>query len=379
MRDATKCARADAALACRGTVDPSQGSWPTTPCSDVPIITEDHPAQGDAPRVISFVSGIHAAPTHIGDIPMPKPKEHQPSRLVSTGSDDIVPAGSGTDAMEMRDFEPLAAVELDSSANPAKWSTSQVADWLGKMQLFEHQQAFRQQRITGDVLEQLKEHHLKELGVNIIGERVSLMKAIAKLHHGAVNRQRFRIIWEDDEVRYRRGPAGYACDHLCCLPCCIDMDHYKLTGSTLVLIERDTKKHNDLCCRISRVTRNINLDSIASVTAVHASSPCDCGCAADEIHVNLDAELGLTVRSLLIPSAPFPCQPRRGARPHGEIPSDSFGSLRLPSPPLASQGVNPLKVKKGEGEKINKMIQSAIEDAQAMARTAPHGDSMARA
>eukprot|EP00322_Chrysochromulina_rotalis_P006224 CAMPEP_0115844664 /NCGR_PEP_ID=MMETSP0287-20121206/8944_1 /TAXON_ID=412157 /ORGANISM="Chrysochromulina rotalis, Strain UIO044" /LENGTH=266 /DNA_ID=CAMNT_0003298395 /DNA_START=51 /DNA_END=851 /DNA_ORIENTATION=+ len=265
---------------------------------------------------------------------MPSKAAKQP--LVSTGSDDItVGVGQGTDAMEMRDFEPLAAVELDTGSIPTKWTTSQVADWLGKMQLWEHQNMFRQQRITGDVLEQLKEHHLKELGVNIIGERVSLMKAIAKLHHGAINRQRFRIIWEDDEVRDRSGPFGYCLDHMCCKPCCVDMDHYKLTGSTLVLIERDTKKHNDICCRVSRTTRNLNLDSIASVTGVHASSPCDCGCAADEIHVQIDAELG-----------------------------------------LANPGA--LKVPKGEAEKIVKMMQSAIEDAQAMARTAPAGDQMAR-
>lgn len=250
-------------------------------------------------------------------------------------ADDIVPVGSGGNPMEMHNFEPLAPVEIDSKENPSTWTTNQVAEWLAKMGLPEHQAKFREQRITGDVLEQLKEAHLKELGVGIIGERVSLMKAIGKLHHGAVNRQRFRIIWEDDAVRYKSGPIGWCCDHLMCSPCCIDMDHYKLTGSTLMLIERDTKRFNGGCCQTSRVTRNVNLDTIASVTVATASSLCDCGCAADQIFVELDAELGLPT-------------------------------------------VNPLSVKKGEGERITKMVQSAIEDAQAMMAAAKAGQTMAR-
>jgi len=219
------------------------------------------------------------------------------------------------------EFEPLAPVELDSDANPANWNTKAVVDWLTAMRLQEHAQNFRAQRITGDVLPLLSEDHLKELGVTIIGERVALLAAIGKLRHGAANRHRFRILWEENAQIYTTGPCGWIGSQCCCVPCCEDPDHYKLTGSTLVVIEVDKKTYNSLCCTTSKVTRNIDLSTIAGVTAIHASSLCDCGCAADEVHVQLNSELGL-------------------------------------------DEVRPLKIKKGEGDRVTKLIQSALEDAQ---------------
>jgi hypothetical protein len=89
---------------------------------------------------------------------------------------------------------------------------------------------WQMQRITGDILGHLSEEHLKELGVIIIGERVALMQAIGKFRHRAVNRKRFRTIWESDAQLYRDGPCGWIQMQCCCVACCEDVDHYKLTG-----------------------------------------------------------------------------------------------------------------------------------------------------
>jgi hypothetical protein len=86
-----------------------------------------------------------------------------------------------------------------------------------------------------------------------------------------------------------------------------------------VIIERDLKNYKGSCCATSKVTRNVDLSSIAGVTAVQARSACDCGCAADEIHVQLNNELGL-------------------------------------------EDVRPLMIGKGDGDKIVQLIQAAIEE-----------------
>ena len=122
------------------------------------------------------------------------------------------------------------------------------------------------------------------------------------------------------------------CKHLMCVPCCEDPDHYKLTGATLYVSTEDTKVHKGSWCQTSRDTRAIDLSSVAGVSDYHVNSMCDCGCSADVISVELNAELGLDpVRSIL--------------------------------------------VNKGQGYKVSAMITRAVEEAQSRA---PPSASMQR-
>lgn len=180
------------------------------------------------------------------DTPMSKP-------LLAAGSGDAV------------DWKPIRTIPLDDSARVNEWGTHQVAQWLASLGLSDFIPAFQAHRITvrsphwfrpgflptrwvdrvrrldrrrqllsrvsfaqGDILEVLDETHLRELGVSMIGHRVLLLREVSGMRRTAVNRQRFRVIWREDEVLYASGPLDWCGQHICCTPCCVEPDHCAL-------------------------------------------------------------------------------------------------------------------------------------------------------
>ena len=248
------------------------------------------------------------------------------SSLVSSGGD-----------LGGESFDPIAPTALPPDEDSSTWSTSKVVEWLNTMKLGEYGPAFTQHRITGDVLEALGEHHLEQLGMTMIGHRVLLLREIQTLRRKAVNRTRFRTIWEDDAVMYYSGPCVALVQYTClCKPCCDEPDHYKLTGSSLVLTMPEHRVKFRACCPVDKTTRNIDLTGVAGVSATHTSNACDCGCNADDLHIELNKELGL--------------------------------------PPVPR-----LKVPKNKGTSIAQMIQSAIEENTSMEfGGGPRAPTMAR-
>jgi len=164
----------------------------------------------------------------------------------------------------------------------------------------------------------------RELGVELVGQRALLQREALLLLRGAASRARFRVLWEADAIEFASGPCNWCFRWITCIHCCEDVDHYKLTGSVLYVTERDLRGYRGSCCATSRDTRAIDLTAVAGVNDVHTSSLCDCGCAADTVSVQLNAELGL--------AAPAP-----------------------------------LLVKKGKGHEIAVLMQHAVEEAQRMA------------
>ncbi|CAO1617916.1 unnamed protein product [Sympodiomycopsis kandeliae] len=61
------------------------------------------------------------------------------------------------------------------------WEDAQVSSWLSSLQLGSLSASFKEQGITGDVLVQLDNDALKELGVDSVGHRLALLGAIYKL------------------------------------------------------------------------------------------------------------------------------------------------------------------------------------------------------
>jgi hypothetical protein len=55
-----------------------------------------------------------------------------------------------------------------------------IAGWLRSLGLEQYEQAFRDNAVDADVVPELTDHHLKELGIPL-GHRVKLLKAIAAL------------------------------------------------------------------------------------------------------------------------------------------------------------------------------------------------------
>ena len=252
-------------------------------------------------------------------------------------AEPLVKPGSAAEAAALADWQPVKPVALPPDENVAEWSTSRVGSWLMLLKLDEHVAAFAAHRVTGDVLEVLSEAHLLELGVRLVGQRVLLMREIQALRRTAVNRQRFRVLWQANSILYHRGCMDWGLQMCCCVPCCEEPDHYKLTASTIVAIHRDHTRKMRFCCPVQKLTRQIDLTSVVGVSALHTSRLFDCGCAADHVMVDLNHELGL-------------------------------------------EPVAPLLVEKGSGAEIAQMIQLAMEEAQAneFGGVAPRAQAIAR-
>ncbi|KAJ1978335.1 hypothetical protein H4R34_003239 [Dimargaris verticillata] len=61
------------------------------------------------------------------------------------------------------------------------WTMDQVAEWLTRLDYGDYAPNVHENHITGDVLLQLSDTNLKDLGIQSIGKRIKLLKAIRKL------------------------------------------------------------------------------------------------------------------------------------------------------------------------------------------------------
>ena len=193
---------------------------------------------------------------------------------------------------------PDEVTPATSSGPPAhwRWDTEKVGGWLAEMGLRDYRETFGKHRITGDLLEQMDREDLRDLGVNLVGHRLLLLREIAALRRTAESRERSRLLWQADEVLHRDGALGYVKSIVCCRACLVGPDRYTLTGSSLIILSRD--HHSLLPCLVfctgeRSTTRNVDLSSVAGVTAHQSGSLWDCGCSADDVVVSVNMELGL--------------------------------------------------------------------------------------
>ncbi|KAJ1981818.1 hypothetical protein H4R33_005163 [Dimargaris cristalligena] len=66
------------------------------------------------------------------------------------------------------------------------WSLAEVAEWISAQGYEEYAQAIQDNDITGDILVQLDDNNLKDLGIQSIGKRITLLKSIRKLKEQCV-------------------------------------------------------------------------------------------------------------------------------------------------------------------------------------------------
>ena len=69
-------------------------------------------------------------------------------------------------------------------------SGEDVGNWLDKLGLGEHAKSFEHHRIVGDMVHSLTESHLKELGVNFIGQRMTILRDASRIRRHSANKVR---------------------------------------------------------------------------------------------------------------------------------------------------------------------------------------------
>lgn len=214
------------------------------------------------------------------------------------------------------------------------WTSKRVSEWLSSLGLREYADTFAQHRVTGDLLEVLTEDHLKELGVQIVGHRLVLLRELSTLKRKAHDRDRTRVLWSGEQVLFAQGPLSWLRDQILCVPCCREPDQYSVTMHGVSICKSDGMKKMSWLGRGSKTTRNVDLQTIVGVTA-HTSSNClACGCAADDVVIDLNRELGLP-----------------------EVP--------------------PLQVENGTGEHVAALIRAAVEEAQGFDGSPPNAGNPA--
>ena len=79
---------------------------------------------------------------------------------------------------------------VDAEHNASEWTSKEVGDWLDTLGLGEHAKSFEHHRIVGDMVHSLTESHLKELGVNFIGQRMTILRDASRIRRHSANKVR---------------------------------------------------------------------------------------------------------------------------------------------------------------------------------------------
>ncbi|KZS99425.1 sterile alpha motif homology 2, partial [Laetiporus sulphureus 93-53] len=64
---------------------------------------------------------------------------------------------------------------------PCVWSDAHVARWLADIKCAHHARTFREHDIRGDVLLELDQLTLKEMGIASVGDRLRILNAVKTL------------------------------------------------------------------------------------------------------------------------------------------------------------------------------------------------------
>ena len=251
--------------------------------------------------------------------------------------------------MEQLQMKPLLVRHASSSAAPplssrrgapshAEWSGKRISEWLTSLGLGQYAKTFELHRVSGDLLDYLTEAHLREdLGMEVLGHRLLLLRELAALKRGAAVRGRNRVLWKGAEVVHRDGPLSYLRDVFTCVPLFYEPARYVLNASSLSITESDnTTAAIFRCCPShTRTTRGVDLSSVGAVTAVHSSKFWLCSCQADDILIEVHQDAGV-------------------------------------------QPLPPLRVLSGMGDEVAEIIRNAVEEEQMLEHVAPSSLAIGR-
>lgn len=107
---------------------------------------------------------------------------------------------------------PAGSASQGTSLHVTEWEDPQVSNWLASLSLGNLAASFKDQGITGDVLVQLDNEALKELGVDSVGQRLALLGGIYRLKETwglDIDAGDYRPQCESDEVVSAHGTPSH--------------------------------------------------------------------------------------------------------------------------------------------------------------------------
>jgi len=178
-----------------------------------------------------------------------------------------------------------------------QWTADQLADYF-KQKAGElggdYSEMFANERITGKIAHRLKDQDLKDMGIDSVGDRLTIMEEIEKIANIHQQKDRERVLWEGSEELY------FNCwDRLfstCCGCCPDDPDQYKLTGTHLTIKHIDPVRCGPVrcCCGMKYHIDNVDISHITDADVRGVPPSCCqqvcCGKTQEHIYVKADGE-----------------------------------------------------------------------------------------
>ncbi len=142
-------------------------------------------------------------------------------------------------------------------------------------------------RITGKIAPQLTNDDLKDMGIDIVGDRCRFRHHLKSISRKARAEQRSRVIWMDKE-RLFFGCADWGVS-TCCGLIPEDPSTYKLTNNHLKIRLVDPIRIGPirLCCGQKYSVNNLDLTYVDDVDMVGVPAPCvqQCLCCANGMEI----------------------------------------------------------------------------------------------
>lgn len=183
-----------------------------------------------------------------------------------------------------------------------KWTPNDVADYFESEGLSDYRELLTHHKISGIVAPQLTDADLKDVGIDIVGDRCRFRHVIKSMSRRARAIQRNKVIWEGKERLWFDKCEG--CVNTCGGFCPEDPSLYKLTNNHLKIktVEPCRVGPVRMCCCNKYNHNNVDLSQVKDVDMNGVPAPfCQkCFCCADgkeviDIEIENQATVFLTV------------------------------------------------------------------------------------
>mmetsp|Transcript_19405 Transcript_19405/g.41449 ORF Transcript_19405/g.41449 Transcript_19405/m.41449 type:complete len:236 (+) Transcript_19405:121-828(+) len=173
------------------------------------------------------------------------------------------------------------------------WDAKKLASFFHSKGLGDYSETLVRHKITGQLAPLLSDDDLKDMGIDVVGDRLMFRHYLQQLSRHDRFHSRIKSLWEAEE-RLFYSDCDRACA-TCCGLCPIDPSTYKLTTSHLRVnrVVHTRCGPVRLCCFGATYTsNNIDLSKVDDVDVLGTPAPClqrVCCCANGKDVVQVDS------------------------------------------------------------------------------------------
>lgn len=163
----------------------------------------------------------------------------------------------------------------DHLSNYHNWDSRELGIYFRNRGLGAYFEALQQHKITGKLAPLLGDEDLKEIGVNVVGDRLMFKHHLKDLSQRERYNKRIESIWDDEERIFfsECDKNFFTCNGFC--P--VDPSTYKLTSSHLKVKKVQPVRCGPVplfCFGASYVSKNIDLSKVDDVDVIGIPAPC---------------------------------------------------------------------------------------------------------